>query len=396
MKTLHRLPNLPLLALVAFVLASCEHVDPAVTSVPVKFVVTVPASTPADAEIWISGDQEVLGAWNGRGIQLSEAPDGSFTGEADFAPGGTMLWKVTRGSWDTVEKGPAGEEVENHAYTVLLRDNEARATVATWRDQVDNSVPHTTTGNIKYHTGFTSAFVQTRDIIIYLPPDYDTNPTRSYPVLYLHDGQNTMNRATSFLGIEWQADETAQTLIATGQIEPLILVGAYNTSDRIPEYTPVADASYGGGNADNYGKFLKQELKPFIDSTYRTKPEAQYTGVLGSSLGGLVSMYFGLTLSDTFTRIGVVSPSVWWANWDIVTRVNNLPAKLPLKIWEDIGTAEGTEAVPGARALRDALVSKGWVLDTDLKYLEVSGAQHNETAWAARFDQMLRFLYPPP
>lgn len=393
MKTLRRLTILALLALAACKRGDSSELAP--TSVPVQFVVTVPASTPPDAEVWISGDAEALGTWNGRGLQLTKLPDGSFAGQANFAPGQMLLWKVTRGSWDTVEKGPVGEEVDNHAYTVLAHDNVTQATVATWRDQVNNTVPHTLTGNIKHHAGVASAFVLTRDIIVYLPPDYDTNPARHYPVLYLHDGQNTMDRATSFLGIEWQADETAEALILAGQVEPLILVGVYNTTDRVPEYTPVVDATYGGGHAVDYGKFLTQELKPFIDATYRTKPEAQYTGVLGSSLGGLVSMYFGITLSDTFTRIGVVSPSVWWANRDIVAQVDGLAAKPPIKIWEDIGTAEDVDAVPDARALRDALVSKGWVLGTDFAYLEVTGAQHNETAWAARFDQMLRFLYPP-
>jgi predicted alpha/beta superfamily hydrolase len=113
-------------------------------------------------------------------------------------------------------------------------------------------------------------------------------------------------------------------------------------------------------------------------------------------------MYFGLTRSSTFSRLGVVSPSVWWAERDIVTRVNNTPSKLPLRIWLDIGTNEdGTVAdsqrtVDDTRLLRDALTAKGWVLDTDLKYLEVEGARHNEAAWAARTEQILKFLYPQP
>jgi predicted alpha/beta superfamily hydrolase len=206
-----------------------------------------------------------------------------------------------------------------------------------------------------------------------------------------------MDSCTAFAG-EWGVDETAEELIKAGQVAPLILVGVYNTSDRVAEYTPAADPLYGGGRADDYGQYLVEVVKPLIDSTYRTQPDSQNTGVAGSSLGGLVSMYFGLTRSATFTRIGVLSPSVWWANRDIVARVKGLAAQTPVRIWEDIGTAEGSsaaEAVADARALRDELIGKGWVLGADLAYLEVQGAMHNEAAWRARFGDVLKYLYPP-
>ena len=118
-------------------------------------------------------------------------------------------------------------------------------------------------------------------------------------------------------------------------------------------------------------------MKPFIDGTYRTLPDRANTGVAGSSLGGLVSMYFALTHSETFSRIGVVSPSVWWGNGDIVRRVTAQP-KVASRIWLDMGTGEGAEAVSGAQALRDALVQQGWVLGQDLAYMEAPGAVHNE------------------
>jgi predicted alpha/beta superfamily hydrolase len=155
-----------------------------------------------------------------------------------------------------------------------------------------------------------------------------------------------------------------------------------------------------GGKADDYGRLLVEAIKPLIDSTYRTKPEPEYTGLAGSSLGGLVSMYLGLTHSDTFTRLGVISPSVWWANRDIVSRVNALSDKKPLRIWLDIGTeetgsdADNQETVADTLLLRDALVAKGWVLNNDLKYLEAEGGKHNEASWKARMDQILKYLYP--
>ena len=159
----------------------------------------------------------------------------------------------------------------------------------------------------------------------------------------LHDGQNLFDGATSFIpGQEWRVDETAQALIAAGKIEPLIIVGIYNAGkDRINEYTPAEDAKYKmGGKADLYGRMLVEELKPFIDSHYRTKKDARHTGLGGSSLGGLLALSLGLWFPNVFTRLIAMSPSVWWDDQAIVKMVSELDRKLPLKIWLDTGTNE--------------------------------------------------------
>jgi predicted alpha/beta superfamily hydrolase len=235
--------------------------------------------------------------------------------------------------------------------------------------------------------------------MVYLPPGYDTNKTRRYSVFYMHDGQNLFDGATSFIpGQEWRADETAESLINAGKIESLIIVGIYNAgAERVNEYTAVADQKYkAGGKADLYGRFLVEELKPFIDKTYRTKTDAPHTGLGGSSLGGLVSLYLGLKYPTVFTKIAVVSPSVWWADNHIVRFAENQRRKPPLRIWLDIGTKEGRDAqktVDDTRLLRDALIKKHWKDGKDLKYLEAEGAEHNEKAWAARTPQILEFLF---
>ena len=263
---------------------------------------------------------------------------------------------------------------------------------------------HTLTGDIRLHKDFHSqALNNNRDVIVYLPPGYDRDKRRRYSVFYLHDGQNLFDGATSFIpGQEWRLDETAQTLIVGGRIEPLIIVGIYNTGkDRVNEYTPVEDPNYkAGGKADLYGRLLVEELKPFIDKTYRTKRGASHTGLGGSSLGGLVSIYLTLKYPKVFGRVAVVSPSVWWANNQIVRYVESLPKNPPLRIWLDIGTKEGRNAdeaqktVNGARLLKESLIKKGWRLEEDLKYFEAQDAEHNERAWAARVEQILEFLFP--
>jgi predicted alpha/beta superfamily hydrolase len=366
---------------------------PAPDKAQLTFSVTVPADTPVGATVWVTGNQPELGNWNGAGLALAKGADGKHTGVVSLAPGTALEFKLTQGDWLTVEKAADGSEVPNRTYPVAASAR-LELSVARWGQA---TCTPTTTGTIKKHAqvGPGSIAVKARDLIVYLPPGYDANTSVRYPVLYLHDGQNTMDACTSFAG-EWHADETAEALIGQGKVAPLILVGVYNTSDRIPDYTEVPDTQYGGGNADAYGRYLVEVVKPLIDATYRTKPEAQFTGVAGSSLGGLVSMYFGLTRSGTFTRIGVLSPSVWWANRDIVTRVNGLASKPAVRVWEDIGTAEDSgDALAGARALHDALKAKGWADDVDLHYLEDAGAKHNEAAWSGRFGAVLQFLYPP-
>jgi predicted alpha/beta superfamily hydrolase len=264
--------------------------------------------------------------------------------------------------------------------------------------------PHTLTGDIRFHKSFHSNILNNdRDVVVYLPPSYEAHQAKRYPVFYLHDGQNLFDGATSFIpGQEWRVDETAQSLIAAGKVEPLIIVGIYNTGkDRIDEYTPAPDAKYKmGGKADLYGRVLVEELKPFIDANYRTVSDARHTGLGGSSLGGLVSLYLGLKYPGVFGLVAVVSPSVWWANNYIVKYVDAERKRPPVRIWLDIGTKEGgnveeaRKAVADARVLKEALVRKGWKPGRDLSYFEADGAEHNERAWAARVEPILEFLFP--
>ena len=259
-----------------------------------------------------------------------------------------------------------------------------------------SATEHTLTGIVRTHEGFHSRHLENdRTIIVYLPPGYTQETADRYPVLYLHDGQNIFDRATS-IGEEWQVDEAAQRLISAGEIEPLIAVGIYNTGvHRIDEYAPTARPDKGGGGrADAYGRMLIEEVKPFIDATYKTLPSAASTAIGGSSLGGLLTMHLGLRYPTAFGRLAVMSPSVWWDDRVILAEVEALPHKLPLRIWLDAGTAEGEQVLEDSRALRDALVAKGWQLGDDLSYHEAPGGEHNERSWGARIDAVLKYLFP--
>ena len=261
---------------------------------------------------------------------------------------------------------------------------------------------HTLTGKIKRHRRFHSKILgNRRDVLVYLPRGYRRFSRRRYSVLYLQDGQNIFDASTSFSSVEWGVDETAERLIQKELIEPLIIVAIANTGkDRIHEYAPSPGAIFESaleerrsrGLGRDYGRFLIEELKPYIDKKYRTQREAEFTGLGGSSMGGLVTMALGLWFPNVFTRLLVMSPAVWWDNEVIVRRVEELDGKLPLKIWLDTGTNEiGWER---AQKLRDALIKKGWLLQNDLHYMEVKDGDHSEAAWAARVDPALRFLFP--
>jgi predicted alpha/beta superfamily hydrolase len=235
-----------------------------------------------------------------------------------------------------------------------------------------------------------------RDLVVWLPPGYDEDAPRRYPVLYMHDGQNLFEPDTAFKkGEHWRVGETATELIEAGRVAPLIIVGIANAGEkRIQEYTPTTDARLGGGLAREYGRMLVNEIKPFVDATYRTRTDGAGTGLAGSSLGGLVTLHLGFSYPDVFSRIAALSPSVWWDRRAILRTVRSTRPRPPWKIWVDIGTAEGRRALDDVRLLKAALVGAGWVAGGDLRYAEYEKAAHTEAAWAKRVGPMLEWLFP--
>jgi predicted alpha/beta superfamily hydrolase len=235
-----------------------------------------------------------------------------------------------------------------------------------------------------------------RDIFVYLPEAYLNEPHRRFPIFYLHDGQNLFDDLTSYVpGHSWQAHTTADRLTESGEIEPVILVGVANTGlRRMAEYTPTRDFKLGGGEARSYARLLIEELKPFVDRAYRTKAGPGTTAVGGSSLGGLVSLFLGFEYPNIFGKIAVMSPSIWWNNRSILSFVEAPFTRPELRIWLDMGMSEGAKHLRDTDHLFRLLKRRGWREDIDLAYQRVPGAVHSEDAWADRFDDVLRFLFP--
>jgi len=249
---------------------------------------------------------------------------------------------------------------------------------------------------LRKHDAFHSRFLPAaRDLIVYLPPGYDSQPERRFPVLYLQDGQNIFDPATSYVGVAWGVRETADRLIFESKIRPLVIVGIYNTGkQRVREYTPSRAPKLGGGGANRYARMLLTEIKPFIESQYGILHGPANTGIGGSSLGGLLTLYLALRYSNVFGKVAALSPSVWWNHCWIVNYASRLHPKSHPRIWLDVGTQEGASTASNTRRMRDVLYQKGWHDGRDLRYREFEGAQHNETAWARRVAPFLQFLFP--
>ena len=248
-----------------------------------------------------------------------------------------------------------------------------------------------------YNYSFHSAILpDDRTVSVYLPPQYMSEPQRRFPVFYLHDGQNLFDPQTSFVaGHTWRAGTTADRMNKAGEAAPMILVGVANTGlRRMAEYTPTRDYRLGGGEGHAYGRLLVEELKPWMDSNFRTFPNVESTGLGGSSLGGLVTLYLGLQYPGIFGRLAVISPSVWWNQRSILGFVAEFHGPTRPRIWLDIGTAEGTRHVRDAELLYRRLMQQGWKPGDELELLKVEGGVHSEDAWAARFDRVLAFLFP--
>ena len=253
------------------------------------------------------------------------------------------------------------------------------------------------TGNIEKLVGFESKVLRNRrNISVYLPPQYRTETGRRFPVLYMHDGQNIFDGSTSYIpNQEWRADEAAEALIGAGLIEPIIIVGIDNGGmERANEYLPwkiKMGNSETGGKADLYGRMMTEELIPMINAKFRTKSGATNTGLLGSSFGGVITSYLGITRADIFGKLGIVSPSVWVSNRALLSAVK--PVKNRQRIWIDMGTKEGTGAVSDAKALFDAYKAAGWKEGKDITLVIDGNAEHNELAWSRRMMSILTYLF---
>ncbi|HYW51892.1 MAG TPA: alpha/beta hydrolase-fold protein [Gemmatimonadaceae bacterium] len=232
----------------------------------------------------------------------------------------------------------------------------------------------------------------TRTVVVHLPGGYDEE-VRRYPVVYMQDGQNLFDQGTSFAGSWGLSEELVQ---ASRLGADAIIVGIHHANQRrIDEYSPFVDERVGGGDAAAYVTWLVDVLRPVINERYRTLVSREQTGIAGSSMGGLLSLYAVFERPEVFGFAAVMSPSLWFANGAIFEWVRDKPFA-DTRIYLDIGAREGERTLTNAQRLRDLLIAKGYMPGELLRWVEDSIGVHHESAWGRRFRKALPALLALP
>lgn len=352
----------------------------------ITFIVRTSQPVDENDTVFIAGNSPRLGNWKPDGSALQRLDSLTWTASFSFPKGERLEYKFTRGSWqnEAVVKGCA---TPSNSLLTVLSSQTVYHSVTGWKDDCA-ALPPEITGTAVFHREIKSQFLENpRDVVVWLPPSYEAGKDR-YPVLYMHDGQNIFDPHTSTLGFDWRLDEVATALIAEGKIREIIIVGIYNTDERTAEYSP---AHLG----PDYTRFLMEELKPFIDSHYRTLTDPANTAVMGSSMGGLISFDLAWEHPDVFGMAGCLSSAFLVDNNEILKRVAKT-AKPPLtvKFYLDNGT-KGLEKKlsRGFRKMAKLLKKKGYTEGVNLVIYKDEGAEHSETAWAHRVHRPLLFFF---
>ncbi len=233
---------------------------------------------------------------------------------------------------------------------------------------------------------------ETRTVVVHLPGNYDEE-VRRYPVIYMQDGQNLFDDGTSYAG-SWGLSEELVSAARLGA--DAIIVGVYHASQhRINEYSPFVDERVGGGEARAYAAWLCDGLRPVINERYRTLPTREHTGVAGSSMGGLFSLYALFERSDVFGFAAVMSPSLWFAQGAIFDWVRSR-SFVDARMYLDVGAREGDRTLANAKRMRDLLIHKGYLPGERLRWVEDAIGVHHESAWGRRFRKALPALLAVP
>lgn len=350
---------------------------------------SLPGYTPAGEPIFIAGS---FNSWNPGDTEYALTKDEHnkwFLVMPEHPEGNSIDFKFTRGDWTRVEKGISGEEIPNRQFTFGNGDT-VHFVISNWADHGGGG-GSTAADNVDIMDlqFYMPQLDRERRIWIYTPPGYE-NGNERYPVLYMHDGQNLFDKYTSYVG-EWEVDETLNRLSTEGYQVPIVIGIDHGESERINEYLPWVNQQYGGGQGADYMDFIIYTLKPFVDSNYRTLPGREFTGMMGSSLGGLISHYGVLKFQDVFSKVGIFSPSYWISD-SVWAFTNETGRQQSLKIYQLIGSMEGSGAIGDMWDMHQSLTNLGFD-ENELFSLEVTGGQHNETFWREQFAEAYLWMY---
>jgi predicted alpha/beta superfamily hydrolase len=353
----------------------------------------IPANTPQnDNDVYVAGS---FNGWNPGKDKMTKLSDGTYSITLNIAAG-KYEYKFTRGSWAKVEGNNLGTFLPNRIIDYKGSAQTVEHTIFSWEG---------TSGGVKQHTATTNVRIiednfempqfnnRKRRIWLYLPTDYLTNTSKRYNVMYMQDGQNLFDEYFAF-GKEWEIDETLNKLFDNNGDEGCIIVGIDNGgNNRIAEYTPYTNPKYGGGDGEKYIQFITKTLKPYIDNNYRTKKEREFTGIGGSSLGGLISYYGAIKNQDIFSRALIFSPSFWW-NAEIFKLTQEEGKQKPMKIFLMAGGAEepDDDVVFKTKQMYDELLDSGFSKN-EIFFATHSDGTHSEWYWAREFGPAYAWLW---
>ncbi len=350
-------------------------------------VTAVPSNTPDNTSIYIAG---TMNNWNPKanGYQLTKNNDNSYS--ITFTPSvGTVKFKFTRGSWETVEGTAQGGFIPDRTTSYSGSPKTVELVIAGWEGQGNTASTASPQVKILSDTFAMKSLNRKRRIWLYLPKDYATT-TKSYPVLYAQDGQNLFDKKTSFAG-EWGIDEALDSMYVKGDAGAIVVGIDNGGSNRLNEYSPWTHPQYGGGQGDDYLNFIVEELKPYIDNNYRTLKDPEYTGIMGSSMGGLISFYAGLKHPEVFGKIGALSSSYWFSSSSYQYPNQQKPSSTSY-MYMIAGDKEGGNQIADMNTMYNALLNAGMKTEQIYKENHVDG-QHSEWYWRREFPKMYKWLF---
>ncbi|MFH0735189.1 MAG: alpha/beta hydrolase-fold protein [bacterium] len=339
------------------------------------------------SNIYIVGSNSTLGNWNPGEVKLNKLGNGKYFINLLFNQNQQIEYKFTKGNWQLQALNENGTIPGNYNLTVK-NDTSIIHNINNWAKRTPPpAFKEQITGTVNYHRQMPYDGLQPRDVFVWLPYNYELDKNKHYPVLYMHDGQNIFNPQTASFGYDWQIDETADSLIKQGKIPPFIIVGINNTPDRMLEYTN-SDLGY------KYMKYIVEDLKPFIDSTYRTLKNRDncYTG--GSSAGGLISFMLLWEYNNIFSKALCFSPAFKIEELDYVTTVYNTKEKKDIKVYIANGGKNLEERLqPGITEMINLLEEKGYQKNKDFWFNKFEEDDHSEKSWAKRIPQYFLLMF---
>ena len=357
---------------------------------------SVPAGTPADATIHVAGS---FNGWDpGAPAWRLARDDRGWSIALPDSLRRPMEFKFTLGSWDRVETSATGEPVPNRSWTPPASGRaEYAGIVAAWQSGPVRRAATARPGVRVLDTAFAIPELgRTRRVLVYVPPGY-ADSGRRYPVIYMMDGQNVFDDATSFAG-EWGIDETLDSLHALGDRGAIVVAVDHGGRKRNDEYHPWPSERFGGGEGDRFLAFLVRTLKPHIDAHYRSIPGREGTGIVGSSSGGLIAFYAFTRHPDVFGRIGAFSPA-FLVNDSIFALARAVRPRPGTRIYmlsglrETVGEHPDTVFSAPQRRMRDTLLAAGWDSSAVRSVLPEDG-RHSEWFWRREFPAAYRWLFP--